>query len=159
MLIKETTAKAFPSLIKLEYKTHFFFNCAANWCAKNGYQDAYEYFKKESLDEINHTQMLQEYLLDNQADVVFPELDYSEPTFSSLIDIIQQSLDLMVLVKDGYEIVSVKIFDEDNVSFNFLQKFIKIQRGAIAYWSNLVDTTKDLEPTKFNQLYLQKFLK
>lgn len=159
MHIKESTVKAFSTLIKVEYNTHLFFNYAANYAAQNGYTTAYEYFIKEATEEVVHTQKLQQYLLDMQASVDFPMLDYTKPEFTSLIDIIQKASDLMIIVRDAYELVSNSVLDEELTTFEFLQKFIKIQRKAIGYWSNLVDTTKDLEPTKFNQLFIQQYLK
>lgn len=159
MFIKESTVKAFTALIKAEYSTHLFFNYAANYAAQNGYTIAYQYFIKEATEEIGHTQKLQSYLLDMQAGVDFPTLDYTKPEFTSLIDIIQKASDLMIVVKDAYEAVCNSVLDEELTTFEFLQKFIKIQRHAIGYWSNLADTTKDLEPTKFNQLFIQQYLK
>lgn len=156
-LIQESVQYITPR-IGDEYKAMYFYRSAANWAKDNGFFKAAKYFDHESKEELEHSEILQNYLVDWN---VLPDLPaISKPeTFKSLYEIIQNAYKLEYELYEAYEDTSMKVFNlPDPCSFDFLQKFRKIQTESVAKYADMLNMLDGVDPTKFNLLLIEEKL-
>lgn len=135
-----------------EYSAHYFYAQVANYCENVGYLKAAEYFKKESAEELEHSQKLQKYLTDWN---VQPDLKpiKSPEQVNGLVDIIEKAYKMEYALYSEYEEISAKIFKDDICTFDFLQEFRTIQRLAVAGYSTLLNMLDLIDKTDKNWVY------
>jgi ferritin len=109
-----------------EYTAHFFYRIASNWCKGVGYNNAAAFFEKEAANELGHAEKLQQYLADWNINPTMPAVKPSI-NFTGLIDIVNKAYALEYDLFTKYNADSVDIMQKDITTFDFLQKFRKIQ--------------------------------
>lgn len=145
--------------IKDEYKAFYFYRAASNWCKDKGFFIAAKYYQAESEDELEHSNKLQDYIVDWNVLPALSTIEGPAIEFKSLVEIIEKSYDLEYDLYEQYEDVSMKILEyPDACTWDFLQFFRTIQRESVAAVSDKLNVLDGVEPTKINLLLLEKNL-
>lgn len=143
-----------------EYTAHFFYRNAANWCKGVGYNNATAFFEKEAQNELGHAEKLQQYLVDWN---ITPTMPAVKPNinFASLIDIVNKAYLLEYDLYTKYNSDSMKVFESDITTFDFLQEFRKIQFESVVEYSDLLNAAQLIDPTNlldilhFEEIYFK----
>lgn len=135
-----------------EYQAHYFYRQAANYCENVGFLKAAEYFKGEANDELEHSQMLQKYIVDWN---VQPKLQNikSPESVDGLVDIIEKAYKMEYALYEEYEEISGKILSKDLCTFDFLQQFRTIQRLSVAEYSTFLNQLELIDKKDKNWVY------
>ena len=143
-----------------EYTAHFFYRIASNWCKGVGYNNAAAFFEKEAANELGHAEKLQQYLIDWNINPTMPAVKPSI-NFTGLIDIVNKAYALEYDLFTKYNADSVDIMQKDITTFDFLQKFRKIQFESITEFSDLLNAAQLIDPTNlldilhFEEMYFK----
>ena len=141
-----------------EYTAHYFYRGAANWCAGVNYKKAAAYFEAEAVNELEHAEKLQKYLVDWNCTPSLPSVKFNGE-FSSLIDIVNKAYAIEYALGDKYSKDSADVFSDHLMTFDFLQEFRTIQRESIAEYSDLlnaaqlIDTSSKLDLLHYEERY------
>lgn len=143
-----------------EYKAHHFYNAAYNWCADANYKNAAAFFAAESMAELKHAQKLQKYLIDWNCIPSIPSIEIYFK-FESLPDIVEKAYQLELELFNEYIKDSQNIFAIDLSTFDFLQKFRKIQSDSVIEYSDLlaalklINVNNKLDVLHFEEIYFK----
>lgn len=147
--------------IEDEYAAHYFYQNAANWCNGVGYLKAGAFFAKEAATELEHSQILQKYLVDWNIQPKLPAVP-TEATFTSLVDVIEQAYDLEYDLLNKYTEDSRLLFGIDLITFDFLGQFRNTQTQSVIEYSDLlnaltlIDIDSRLDLLHFEEMYLNE---
>ena len=155
--LNDSSVKELNDRLENEYEAHYFYRCAANWCAEANYKKASEFFSKEAESELEHAKGIQDYLVDFG---VLPELRSITKTnydFSDLSEIIQLSYDMELQLMYDYNDSSKLLFSDDITTFDFLTTYRVEQREAINEYNDLLDALELIDKSdKFQLLYFEQ---
>ena len=129
-----------------EYTAHFFYQNARNFCKGVGYNNATAFFEKEAETELTHAEKLQDYMIDWNATPIMPSVK-PNIQFAGLIDIVNKAYLLEFDLFEKYNETSMKVFQQDLATFDFLQKLRKIQTESVAEYSDLLNAAQLIDPT------------
>ena len=141
-----------------EYTAHYFYRNAANWCKNVNYKKAASFFEAEAESELEHAKGLQDYL--TQWNII-PQIPQAPTTqnFLNLVDIINKAYNMEFGLFQKYS-ENQKSLDSIHVAtFNFIQKYVDLQNGSVAEYSDLlnaavlVDTNDKFQTLYFEQTY------
>lgn len=141
-----------------EYTAHYFYNSAANWCKGASYLKAAAFFAAEAMSELEHAQKLQAYMVDWNVNPVIPKVE-THNDFGNLPEIVDAAYKLELGLFQKYIENSRALFVQDLATFDFLQKFRKIQTKSVAEYSDLlnalqlIDIDKRLDLLYFEETY------
>lgn len=141
-----------------EYKAHYMYRNASNWCRDKNYSKAASYFEKEAAYELDHAKMLQDYIVDFNVVAVIPPAE-TLADYSSLIDIVNKAYEFEYYLMKAYNENSLTVFTKDLVTFDFLEKFREIQKESVVEYSDLlnaaalVDANDGFQILYFEQTY------
>lgn len=129
-----------------EYTAHFFYRIASNWCKGVGYNNAAAFFEKEAASELGHAEKLQQYLVDWNVNPIMPAVK-PNIQFISLIDIVNKAYALEYDLFTKYNADSLKVFQNDITTFDFLTEFREIQTESVIEYSDLLNAAQLIDPT------------
>jgi ferritin len=137
----DSSVEIINNRISDEYKAHFFYTNAKNWCGNANYKKATKFFEAEAASELEHAYKLQQYLVDWNID---PQLPAVKPniTFTSLIDIINKAYLLEYNLFDRYNKDSKDLFTSDLATFDLFTEFRKLQTESVIEYSDLLNAAK-----------------
>lgn len=148
--------KMLTDRIKDEYTAHYFYRAAANWCLDMNYKKAGEFFTNEAIDELTHSQKLQEYMVGFNIQPVIPNAP-TKHSFNNLIDIVHGAYKMELGLMMSYNKDSQSIFTSDITTFDFLTEFREIQKGAVVEYNDLINAIDLVDKTdKFQVLYFEQ---
>jgi ferritin len=141
-----------------EYAAHYFYRNAANWCKNVNYKKAAQFFEAEAESELEHAKGLQDYL--TQWNII-PQIPQAITTqnFSSLVDIVNKSYTIEYALFQKYSENQKALDSIHPATFNFIQKYVDLQNGAVGEYSDLlnaavlVDTNDKFQTLYFEQTY------
>lgn len=139
-----------------EYNAHYTYRNAANWCKNVNYKKAAAFFEAEAAYELEHANMLMDYL--NQWNVV-PKIMPVDPgmSFSSLVEIIDEAYDVEYNLLLNYSAMQTALSSTHPATFNFIQKFVDIQNESVAEYSDLLNALELVNiSNKFEILYFEQ---
>ena len=154
--LSDKTVNVLTARIKDEYTAHYFYRAAANWCNDANYKKAGAFFEKEAVDELTHSQMIQDYMTGFN---IIPEIPSASPkhTFTNLIDIVNEAYTMELNLMKAYNKDSHTVFADDITTFDFLTKLRKIQKGAVVEYNDLINASNLISKTdKFQVLYFEQ---
>lgn len=157
-LISPKAEKKINELIAGELHAMYTYIAAANWCQKNGFLRAYEFFLEESSEEKKHSEVLQKYILDMGCSPMLDEIDMPEEEYDSLKALVYAALEMEVELGKKYSYCASELVEEDFITITKLQEFIKIQTEAIGFYGDICAVAEGLSDDKFQQLMLEKIL-
>lgn len=144
--------------LKDEYTAHYFYRNAANWCDDANYKKATAFFTQEAVNELEHAQKLQKYIVSWN---VIPTMPAVKPAinFADLVDIINKAYVLEYDLFTKYNADSVSIMSEDITTFDFLRELREGQYESVVEYSdllnalNLIDSNDKYQILYFEQTY------
>lgn len=139
-----------------EYNAHYTYRNAANWCKNVNYKKAAAFFEAEAAYELEHANMLMNYL--NQWNVI-PKIMPVDPNiqFKSLVGIIDAAYDVEYNLLLNYSAMQSALCDTHPATFNFIQKFVDIQNESVAEYSDLLNALELVDIyNKFEVLYFEQ---
>jgi ferritin len=138
-----------------EYTAHYFYRNASNWCEEKAYLKAAAFFAKEAANELEHAQKLQKYLVDWNVLPTIPGVNM-QPTFTSLIDIVNKAYQLEYNLFLEYNANSAEIFPGDMATFDFLQELRMGQNESVAEYATLLNGAELVDiDNKLDVLYYE----
>jgi ferritin len=141
-----------------EYAAYYFYRNAANWCKNANYKKAAVFFNSETEGELEHAQGIQDYLTQWNLMPVIPQVPTSQK-FANLVDIINKAYELEYNLLMKYSDNQKEFDSTDPATFNFIQKYVDIQNGEVAEYSDflnalqLVDVNNRLDVLYFENTY------
>lgn len=141
-----------------EYRAHYFYRNAANWCKGVNYPKAALFFAGEAAAELEHAQGIQDFLVAWNETPEIPNVQTSD-SFAGLVDVINQAYALELELLTDYSKDQVEFLSLHPASFNFIQGYIDIQNGEVAEYSDLlnalglIDTHSKLDLLQFEDKY------
>ena len=148
--------KLLTDRLKDEYYAHYLYRSAANWCHDMNYKKAAAFFDADAKTELEHAEMIQNYMTDFNIDPQIPSAE-SKFKFDNLIDIIHQAYQFELKLMKSYNENSHSVFKEDLTTFDFLQKFRDIQKDSVVEFSDLVNASNLIDKEdKFQVLYFEQ---
>ena len=138
-----------------EYTAHFFYRNATNFCKGVGYNNAATFFAAEAANELTHAELLQNYMVDWN---VTPTMPSVKPNiqFAGLIDIVNKAYLLEFDLFEKYNETSMKLFQHDLATFDFLQEFREIQKDSVVEFNDLINAANLVDKNdKFQILYFE----
>jgi ferritin len=163
-LDKPINPKTLPSeVIKMltdrigdEYKAYYHYRNAANWCKDVNYKKAAAFFESEANGELGHATKLQEYLTQWNIMPSIPDAP-TKASFSSLVDIINQSYVIEYDLLEKYSADAKIIFNQHQATYNFIQDYVDIQNGEVAEYCDLLNALQLINTeNKFEILYFEQ---
>lgn len=141
-----------------EYAAHYFYRNAANWCKNVNYKKAAQFFESEAESELEHAKGLQDYL--TQWNII-PQIPQAQTTqnFTSLVDIVNKAYGIEYALFEKYSENQKALDSIHPATFNFIQKYVDLQNGSVAEYSDLlnaavlVDTNDKFQTLYFEQTY------
>lgn len=138
-----------------EYKAHYFYRSAANWCHNMEYKNAARFFDKEAADELIHAQGLQNYLTSWDVKPTIPQVP-TNVEFTNLAEIIVQAYDMEFGLLQAYSDNAKVIYNLDMATFVFLQDYIKQNTGSTAEYAAFLNALQLINPeNNFELLYFE----
>ena len=154
--LNSKTIKILTDRIKDEYTAHYYYRAASNWCQDMNYKKAAEFFKNEAVDELTHSEKLQEYMVDFNIQPEIPQAPVKH-SFSNLIEIIHGAYKMELDLMNSYNKNSQDLFSSDITTFDFLTEFREIQKGAVIEYNDLINATNLInKKDKFQVLYFEQ---
>jgi len=141
-----------------EYAAYYFYRNAANWCKNANYKKAAVFFNSETEGELEHAQGIQDYLTQWNLMPAIPQVPTSQK-FANLVDIINKAYELEYNLLMKYSDNQKELDLTDPATFNFIQKYVDIQNGEVAEYSDflnalqLVDVNNRLDVLYFENTY------
>jgi ferritin len=141
-----------------EYAAYYFYRNVANWCKNANYKKAAVFFNSETEGELEHAQGIQDYLTQWNLMPVIPQVPTSQK-FANLVDIINKAYELEYNLLMKYSDNQKEFDSTDPATFNFIQKYVDIQNGEVAEYSDflnalqLVDVNNRLDVLYFENTY------
>ena len=141
-----------------EYTAHYFYRNAANWCKNVNYKKAASFFEAEAESELEHAKGLQDYL--TQWNII-PQIPQAPTTqnFTSLVDVVNKAYTMEYDLFEKYSENQKSLDSIHPATFNFIQKYVDLQNGSVAEYSDLlnaavlVDTNDKFQTLYFEQTY------
>ncbi len=123
-----------------ELYASYHYKSAFAWAALKHYPGATKFFDQESKDEQQHANMLIEYATDYGYMPAYSDINTPPKSFSSLRDIIEQSLkletDLMEKYEEAYKI-ALEVCPANAVAL--FEPLLLIQDSSVREYTNLID--------------------
>jgi len=107
----------------------------ANQCQRLGYFGAANYFKKESNDELEHYQLIVDYMNDLGSVAEVPDIDGCDDKISTLLDAVERAYKAEVDLGKKYTTWHDQV---DPMTAQFLLQFLEIQRKSIGEYGDLL---------------------
>jgi ferritin len=158
-VLTDAVVKVLNDRIGDEYTAHYYYNAASNWCKGVGYEKAAAFFAKESMNELEHAQKIQKYIVDWNALPTIPKVTTTFD-FANLPEVIEGAYKLEYDLFTKYNKDSQMLFSIDIATFDFLQEFRQGQTASVAEYSDLlnalqlIDVDKRLDILHFEEMYL-----
>lgn len=154
--LSDKVVKLLLERIKDEYKAHFLYRSAANWCHDKNYKKAANFFDEDANKELEHAQKLEKYLSDFNIIFTMPEVE-TKFQFDGLPQIIYDAYDVELKLMESYTSTSHEVFKEDLITFDFLQEFREIQMNSVIEFNDLINGLDLIDKNdKFQLLYFEQ---
>lgn len=158
-LDQEVVSILLPLLTK-ELSHFYMYRSATNWANNVGFVKAGKYFAEESEEESGHAKKIEQYLVDWNITPSLPIITTPILEFTNLGELISHVYTKEYELYADYEDASVKIFEIGDICvFDFLQEFRKIQKDAVALYSDMLNKLDGVDVSnKFQMLLLEEKL-
>ena len=157
-LSKEIVKLLSPRIQDEQYASYFYRD-ASNYLKGIGFNTAAAYFAKESADELLHSSILENYLVDWNVHPELESIEAQDNSFEGLIDVIEKSYELEYQLYERYEKTTLDVFKSgDMCTFFLLAKFNDFQCKAVAEYSDMLNMLEGVEDEKSDLLLLEEKL-
>ena len=126
--------------LEVEMKASNFYLACSSWCEARGYANAATYFYAQVAEEHQHMLKFFKYINDVGGYAVAPEVEAAKVKFDNYHELFKAALRNEVdVTKTINKIVNTALKNEDMISFNFLQWFVKEQEEEEESMRRIVD--------------------
>lgn len=147
--ISKEIEKLLNEQIKKELESGYLYFQIAAYFEKNGLPGFAGWFKVQSKEELEHAKRIYDYLMENNADVTFYEIQPGAIDFHYLEDPLQKALSHEKFITDSINVIYMQADSEkDFRTQNFLDWFIKEQLEEEVNARNLLERFKVFEKTQ-----------
>lgn len=143
-----------------EYTASYFYRGASNWCKNAAFFKAAEYYLNESIDELRHARILEDFMTDWNVIPDLRKLSAPAVQFAGLDSVIDAQYNLEYELYEAYESTSVTIFESGDIcAFDVLTQLRDIQMKSVAEVSDMLNMLEGVNVSdKFQMVLLEKKL-
>lgn len=154
-LISKQVESSINAAIASELYASHLYRHIANHMQRLGYFGAQKFFQAEASHEVEHSQMLVDYLNDMGVVASMPMVDAITEDIASLADALEAAYDTEAQLLKDYV---ARHASSDPVTQQFLLQFIEIQRKAVGEYGDLISRLDRCGDDKCALLMLDKEL-
>jgi hypothetical protein len=147
-LLSASMRKGLQSSIELELYQSNLWKSLANQMQRLGFFGSQKYFLAESAEELEHYQIIADFMNDMGDCADVPGLDAITDKVKTIGDALEIGYEMELEVYKKYKKFYEEANDEDCVVAQFLLKFLKIQRKSVGHYGDLLAKYKVAEETK-----------
>jgi ferritin len=138
--IKVSTMDLLNDQIKMEAHASASYLAMASWCEQNAFLQSAEFFYHQATEEREHMMKIFKFIADCGGNSISPTVNNINHDFSNLEEVYETALDQEIEVtKSIYKILSVAKKEQDFLTENFLQWFIKEQLEEEKTFRDILD--------------------
>lgn len=142
-MITTTIRNALNSQFNHELFSSYFYLAMAAWCDDNGLKGFASWMRVQSQEELSHAMILHNYLMEQNAEVVFAQIDAPKLEAQTVLEVFTAAYEHeQVVTKNFNEIASLCQDERDYATSNFVQFFIDEQVEEESAFRDILDQLK-----------------
>lgn len=134
-LLSHKAGVILQSAISQELYASNLYKHLSNQCQRLGYLGAANYFRKESKDELEHYQLIADYMNDLGSVAEIPDIDGCDDEIKTLYDAVERAYKTEVDLGKKYTTWHGQV---DPMTGQFLLQFLETQRKSIGEYGDLL---------------------
>lgn len=139
MKLNPIAVKILNARIVDEQYARYFYESAAAWCRKNGFDNAEKYFTQEAESENEHRKKITDHLSDWSETIDYKAIQKPFFEFTGIKDILSKTLDIESGLLEVYEADAKEVFPACQATYKLIQEFIQIQNDSVIEANNLLN--------------------
>lgn len=155
--LDDKVMKVLKPLISIEIAQSSFYVQLANLCNKNGFLKAEAYFLNESKEEKEHFLIHYDYVTGQGSYFQTPAIEEFIENADTLYDITELALTMEGRVSEMYRNAASEMCSLDQMTYNHLLQFLKIQQDAMKFYIDACSTLTGIED-KAGSLVAEKMI-
>jgi ferritin len=132
-------------LISIEIAQSSFYVQLANLCNEKGFLIAEDYFLNESKEEREHFLIHYSYVTGQGSYFQTPAIEEFVEEANNLYDIVELALSMEARVSEMYKSAASEMAMLDQMTYNHLLQFLKIQQDAMKFYIDACATLVDIQ--------------
>jgi ferritin len=132
-------------LISIEIAQSSFYVQLANLCNEKGFLIAEDYFLNESKEEREHFLIHYNYVTGQGSYFQTPAIEEFVEEANNLYDIVELALSMEARVSEMYKSAASEMAMLDQMTYNHLLQFLKIQQDAMKFYIDACATLVDIQ--------------
>lgn len=132
-------------LISIEIAQSSFYVQLANLCNEKGFLIAEDYFLNESKEEREHFLIHYNYVTGQGSYFQTPAIEEFIEEANNLYDIVELALSMEAKVSEMYKSAASEMAMLDQMTYNHLLQFLKIQQDAMKFYIDACATLVDIQ--------------
>lgn len=132
-------------LISIEIAQSSFYVQLANLCNENGFLKAEAYFLNESKEEREHFLIHYDYITGQGSYFQTPSIEEFVENADTLYEIVELALSMEKKVSEMYKKAASQMAVLDQMTYNHLLQFLKIQQDAMKFYIDACATLTGIE--------------
>lgn len=141
----EKVMEVLKPLISIEIAQSSFYIQLANLCNEKGFLKAEQYFLNESKEEREHFLIHYEYVTGQGSYFQTPAIEEFVENADSLYEIVELALSMESRVSEMYKKAASEMCTLDQMTYNHLLQFLKIQQEAMSFYIDACATLVGIE--------------
>jgi ferritin len=143
--LDEKVMEILKPLISIEIAQSSFYVQLANLCNEKGFLIAEDYFLNESKEEREHFLIHYNYVTGQGSYFQTPAIEEFVEEANNLYDIVELALSMEARVSEMYKSAASEMAMLDQMTYNHLLQFLKIQQDAMKFYIDACATLVDIQ--------------
>jgi ferritin len=143
--ISDEAMEIIAPLAEIELEQSTFYNQLAVVANKLGFLMAQKYFNQEAIEEKEHFMGWVDYIVGRGNSYTVPAIGTTKCNSKSLFELLEMALAKEVEVSKLYAEQGMKLFPADQLAYQKLIDYLKIQNDAIAFYTDMCAVFKGLD--------------
>jgi ferritin len=143
--LDEKVMEVLEPLISIEIAQSSFYVQLANLCNEKGFLIAEDYFLNESKEEREHFLIHYNYVTGQGSYFQTPAIEEFIEEANNLYDIVELALSMEAKVSEMYKSAASEMAILDQMTYNHLLQFLKIQQDAMKFYIDACATLVDIQ--------------
>ena len=143
--LDEKVMDVLKPLISIEIAQSSFYVQLANLCNEKGFLIAEDYFLNESKEEREHFLIHYNYVTGQGSYFQTPAIEEFIEEANNLYDIVELALSMEARVSEMYKSAASEMAMLDQMTYNHLLQFLKIQQDAMKFYIDACATLVDIQ--------------
>lgn len=142
-MISEKLQKSLTEQLNREYHSAYLYLGMSAYCSKEGYNGAANWFLIQYQEEVSHGMKMFQYLEDQDAEILLPDIKGVKVDYKSFLDVFEKSLAHERSMTKNLNILSdMAMKDKDHATYNLLQWYVTEQVEEEATVKEIIDHIK-----------------